>query len=99
LGETEATVLKGEKMSDITIKLPDPMKEYVDARLASGQYSSATEFFSYLLCEDQKRRAREILKSKVRDAEASGPTEEITPGYWEGVEKTFRETHGQGPSA
>ena len=85
-------------MSDITITLPDPMKEYIDAQLASGQYSSVTEFFNCLLREDQKRRAKEILRTKMHEADASGESEEITPGYWEGVEKAFAEKYRQGPS-
>jgi antitoxin ParD1/3/4 len=85
-------------MSDITISLPDTMKEYVDAQLASGEYSSVTEFFSRLLHEDQKRRAKEHLKTKIREAEASGESEEITAGYWDEVEKNFGEKYRPGPS-
>jgi antitoxin ParD1/3/4 len=85
-------------MSDITITLPDTMKEYVDAQLASGEYSSVTEFFSRLLHEDQKRRAKDNLKTKIREAEASAELEEITPAYWDEVGKTFHEKYGQGPS-
>lgn len=85
-------------MSDITISLPDPMKEYVDAQLASGKYSTVTEYINCLLHEDQKRRAREDLTAKIREAEASGEAEEITPGYWDEVDKTFHEKYGQGPS-
>jgi Arc/MetJ-type ribon-helix-helix transcriptional regulator len=85
-------------MSEITISLREPMKEYLDAQLASGKFADATEFFDYLLHEDQNRRAKEYLIKAVEGAEASGEPEEVTPESWESVRKAFREKYHQGPS-
>lgn len=96
MGKAEAEILKkGESMSEITIRLPEAMKEYVDSQLASGEYASAAEFINALLREDQKRRATEELKAKIREADAGG-LEEITQAYWEDVDKTFNEKFRQG---
>jgi antitoxin ParD1/3/4 len=83
-------------MSEIIITLQEPMKEYMDAQLASGKFADAAEFFNYLLREDQKRRAREYLAKVVAEAEASGEPQEVTPAYWKDVRDTFREKYGQG---
>ncbi len=83
-------------MKEITIALHDPMKDYLDAQLASGQFSDATEFFNHLLSEDQKRRAKEYLKAAVQKAEASGNSLDVNSEYWTSVRKRFHEKHGKG---
>jgi hypothetical protein len=40
--------------------------------------------------EEQVRRAKEYLKTKIREAEASGEAEEITAKYWDEVREIFR---------
>ena len=82
-------------MQEITIQLSDTIKEFVDERIASGDYPSPADFIEHLLKEEQKRRAMERLKTKIREAEASGEPEEITAAYWEEVRKTFRRKHVQ----
>lgn len=80
-------------MQEITIQLSDTMKEFVDNRVASGDFPSPGDFIHYLLKEEQKRRATEYLKAKNREAEASGKPEEITPAYWDGVRENFRQKY------
>jgi antitoxin ParD1/3/4 len=82
-------------MQEITIQLSDTMKEFVDGRVAAGDYRSAADFVDHLLKEEQKRRALDYLKTKVRESEASGESEDITPEYWDEVRKTFRQKYAQ----
>jgi antitoxin ParD1/3/4 len=82
-------------MHELTIQLTEALKEFVDEQISSGEYPSTTDFINYLLREEQKRRAKEYLTKIIREAEASGEPEEITPAYWDEVRRTFRQKCGQ----
>ena len=47
----------------MNISLPHTMREYVEAQVAEGGYSSASEYFRALVREDQKRRSQERLEA------------------------------------
>jgi antitoxin ParD1/3/4 len=47
----------------MNISLPDPMKDFVDGQVASGRYSSASEYVRELLRKDEKRGAEEKLEA------------------------------------
>jgi putative addiction module CopG family antidote len=81
-------------MQEITIELSDTMKEFVDGRVAAGDYPSPADFICHLLREEQQRRGIDYLKAKIREADASGASEEITEEYWDEVRKTFRQKNG-----
>ena len=55
----------------MNISLPDPLKEFVDAQIASGRYSSASEYVRMLIREDEKRRAEEKLQALLLEGLAS----------------------------
>jgi antitoxin ParD1/3/4 len=78
-------------MQEITLSLPDSAKEFVDAEIGSGQHANASEVFAHLVQMEQKRRALEVLKNLVREAEESGPPEEVTPAFWEEMRNRIRE--------
>jgi antitoxin ParD1/3/4 len=82
-------------MQEITIQLSDTMKEFVDGRIASGDYRSPADFISHLLKEEQKRRALDYLKTKVREAEASGEPEDITAEFWDEIRTSLRQKRAQ----
>ncbi|GAA6618125.1 type II toxin-antitoxin system ParD family antitoxin [Scytonema sp. NUACC26] len=46
----------------MNISLPDSMKVYVEEQVASGSYSSVSEYFCELVRLDQKRKAQEVSK-------------------------------------
>jgi antitoxin ParD1/3/4 len=50
-------------MQTMNISLPEPLKEFVDAQIAAGRYSSASEYIRELLREDEKRKAGERLEA------------------------------------
>jgi antitoxin ParD1/3/4 len=52
-------------METMNISLPEPLKEFVDAQIASGRYSSATEYIGELIREDEKRTAQERLETAL----------------------------------
>jgi len=78
-------------MQEITLSLSDSVKEFVDAEIGSGQHANASEVLAHLVLMEQKRRALEVLKNLVREAEASGPPEEVTPAFWEEMRIRIRE--------
>jgi antitoxin ParD1/3/4 len=86
-------------MQEMIINLPETVKEYVESRIASGDYLTSEEYLVHLIREDQKRRAKEYLKMKIREAEESGPPEEITAEYWDDVRRTFHQKNGQEQSS
>jgi antitoxin ParD1/3/4 len=50
-------------MQSMNISLPDPMKEFVDAQISTGRYSSVSEYMRELIREDEKRKAQDQLEA------------------------------------
>jgi len=67
----------------MNISLPDTMKDFVDRQVASGHYSSASEYVRKLIREDEKRTAEEKLKGLLLAGLNSGDPIEIAPEYWQ----------------
>lgn len=63
-------------MATMTVSLPDPMKEWVEAQITNGAYASSSDYVRDLIRRDRERRTQEIsldeLRSLVADAKASG---------------------------
>jgi antitoxin ParD1/3/4 len=59
----------------MNISLPDPLKEYVEAQIASGRYSSASEYLRMLIREDEKHKAQEKLQSLLLEGLATGESD------------------------
>ena len=58
-------------MPTMNITLPDPQKVFVDAQIASGRYSSASEYVRMLIREDEKHRAEEKLQTMLLEGLAT----------------------------
>lgn len=50
-------------MESMNISLPEALKDYVDGQIASGRYSSASEYVRELIRDDEKRKAQDHLES------------------------------------
>ncbi|UIN38445.1 type II toxin-antitoxin system ParD family antitoxin [Methylobacterium oryzae] len=71
-------------MATMTISLPDPMKEWIEAQIKQGDYASTSDYVRDLVRRDRERRARpeltlEDLRQIVDDARASGPSGRKVP--------------------
>jgi antitoxin ParD1/3/4 len=65
-------------MQSMNISLPEPLKQFVDLQVASGRYSSASEYVRELIREDERRWAEDRLEALLlRGLEA--PASEWTP--------------------
>lgn len=71
-------------MATMTISLPDPMKEWIEAQIRQGDYASTSDYVRDLVRRDRERRAHpeltlEDLRWIVDDARASGPSRRKVP--------------------
>jgi antitoxin ParD1/3/4 len=62
-------------MQTMNISLPDPLKEFVDAQIASGRYSSVSEYVRGLIREDEKHKAEEQLQALLLEGLGSKESE------------------------
>jgi antitoxin ParD1/3/4 len=77
-------------MPTMNISLPENMKEFVDAQVESGSYSSASEFVRELVRREQKNREREQLELKMLEGLSSGAAQEVTPEMWDQLRLRLR---------
>lgn len=63
-------------MATMTVSLPDPMKEWIEAQIRKGDYATASDYVRDLVRRDRARRGQELtieeLRQIVADSRASG---------------------------
>ena len=63
-------------MATMTVTLPEPMKDWVDAQIRRGEYATASDYVRDLIRRDRELRAPpltlEDLQGIVAEAKASG---------------------------
>jgi antitoxin ParD1/3/4 len=69
-------------MTTMNISVPDEMKAFVEAQMAQEGYASASEYLRALIRDAQKRRAKQALEEKFREALESGPATPMTKEDW-----------------
>jgi len=57
----------------LNFALPESMRAYVDARVASGHYGNTSEYLRELIRKDQAEQARERLRTLIAQGISSGP--------------------------
>lgn len=72
-------------MTTMNIALPEEMKLFVEARMRQEGYASASEYLRALIREDQRRRAKQALEARFREALESGPAAPMTPEDWDAL--------------
>jgi len=77
-------------MPTMNISLTDQLKEYVEAQVNSGRYTTVSEYVRELVRTDQKRREKEQVESQLLDGLNSGAAMEISPAMWEELRKRLR---------
>ena len=68
-------------MESMNISLPEPLKRFVDAQVAQGRYSTASEYIRELIRADEKRKAQETLEAKLLEGLNSAESE-LTSADW-----------------
>jgi len=69
-------------MTTMNISLPDEMRAFIEAEMATEGFASASEYLRTLIREAQKRRAKQALEEKFREALESGPATPMTKEDW-----------------
>lgn len=70
-------------MTSLNVSLPEPLKDYVEAQVKRGGYSTPSEFVRSLIRDDQQRRAEERLERALLEGLASGSPIEADRKFWQ----------------
>lgn len=70
----------------MNISLPEPLKQFVDAQIAAGRYSSVSEYVRELIRVDEKRKAQERLEALLLEG-LQGEETELTRDDWAAIRK------------
>jgi antitoxin ParD1/3/4 len=57
----------------MSFALPESMRDYIDARVAAGNYGNTSEYIRDLVRRDQEEQARKRLIALIEDGLTSGP--------------------------
>ena len=68
-------------MSTLNISLPEQMRQFIDEQVASGGYSTASEYVRELVRNAQKAAARARLESELLKGLEGEPIE-VNEEYW-----------------
>lgn len=53
-------------MATMTVSMPDPMKEWIEAQIRRGEYASASDYVRDLVRRDRARREQEFTIEELR---------------------------------
>lgn len=77
-------------MTTMNISLPEEMKAFIEAQMATDGYASASEYLRALIRDAQKRRAKQALEAKLLEG-LQGPAVEMTREDWDSIEHDAQE--------
>jgi antitoxin ParD1/3/4 len=76
----------------MNVSLPEPLKRYVDTKVASGIYGSASEFVREAIREKyQREQSQGTLSSKLLEGLDSGRPVELTDDHFAGKKSALAE--------
>ena len=75
----------------MNISLPDSMRAYIEEQVASGSYSTVSEYFRELVRQDQKQKAQERLEVLLLEGLDSGTATPMNAEDWENIRQSVRE--------
>lgn len=82
-------------MATMNISLPDPMRDWVESRLNSGQYASVSDYVRDLIRHDQEdAEKRQALTRALIEGEESGISDQRMPEIIEMLRKERRGANG-----
>ena len=71
-------------MATMNVSLPDPMKDWIEAKISEGQYSSASDYVRDLIRRDQDHKSkRDVLIEALIEGEESGVSKRTIEEIWE----------------
>ncbi len=76
-------------MATIPLELPSELQDFVDAKIQTGQFASASEYIAALV--DAARRGRSAIETALIEGLESGPAEE-----WAEIRQRVIQRHREG---
>jgi antitoxin ParD1/3/4 len=74
----------------MNVSLPEPLKQYVDGKVSSGIYGSASEFVREAIREKfQREQANAVLTKQLLDGLSSGKQIPFTDGHFKRKKKAM----------
>ena len=62
----------------MSFALPESLRDYIDARVRSGEYGNTSEYLHDLIRRDQQEQAARRLRELITDGLESGPAAPLT---------------------
>lgn len=62
----------------MSFALPQSLRDYIDARVRSGEYGNTSEYLRDLIRRDQQEQAARRLRALITDGLESGPAVPLT---------------------
>ena len=69
-------------MTQITITLPEAVKDYIDRQVSDGTYTTADEFLMALIEQEQERQAKQKVNALLRSTLQKNKMIEATDDWW-----------------
>jgi antitoxin ParD1/3/4 len=84
----------------MNVSLPPPLKRYVDGKVSSGVYGSASEFVRELIRErytqdEEQQEARQTVAAKLLQGLESGKPVPFAPGHFRARKAALAKRHGR----
>jgi antitoxin ParD1/3/4 len=76
-------------MATMNISLPDAMREWVEAQVASGEYANASDYLRDLIRHDQ--RQREALRLALIEGERSGTSDRTVSDITDAAKRSLND--------
>lgn len=90
-----ANLCQYRRMATLNISLTDEMRAFVDERIASGRYGSASEYFRELLRLDQDRVRQEALERALLEGLSSGDGRKLRKADFDRIREQVRVIAGK----
>lgn len=62
----------------LSFALPETLRTYIDARVATGNYGNTSEYIRDLIRKDQEEEAKKRFRDLIEEGLASGPARPLT---------------------
>jgi antitoxin ParD1/3/4 len=74
----------------LQVRLPEPIREWVECQAQAAGYSSAGEYVRHVLETEQRRLARAAIDAQLQAGLESGPATAMTPADWQRTRREGR---------
>jgi antitoxin ParD1/3/4 len=82
-----------QQVTTLNFSLPESMRAFIEAQVAKGAYTSASEYLRELVREAQKKAAHEVIEAKLLGSLQSGDPIKLSDEYWSSKRANIIERH------